>query len=182
MVGPPAPDLGRFSGSPGHGCRGAGQARGGLDHALCQCQRRRMTDQQILNIVIYGGGWLLSLLGAVGLATWWFKSQVTSGEIGGLKERCEVLEQRRQLAEQQNKITADELATVKAQLVTAQDQLKAHAPAETVAGTITIIQSSTGAAISSTDEIGRMLKAEPPTVRLFAAKDFKDSLTKKSNE
>ena len=141
-----------------------------------------MTDQQIWNLVLYVGGWLLSLLGAVWGIAWWLKSQITSGEIGGLKERCEVLEERRQLAEQQNKITADKLATVEAQLVTAQDQLKAHASAEAISGTITVIQSSTSAAISSTDEIGRMLKVDPPTVRLYAAKDFNNLLTKKSNE
>src|SRR5262245_28043075 len=108
-----------------------------------------MTDQQIWNIVIYGGGWLLSLLVTVWTTAWWFKSQVTSGEIRELNEKCNVLDQRRQLAEQQNKITADELATVKTQLVTAQDQLKAHAPAEAISGTILKIQTSTSAAISS---------------------------------
>jgi hypothetical protein len=59
-----------------------------------------MTDQQTWNIVLYGGGWLLSLLGTVWGTAWWLKSQLASGEISGLKERCEVLDQRRQLAEQ----------------------------------------------------------------------------------
>jgi len=75
------------------------------------------------------------------------------------------------------------MAAVETQLVTAQDQLKAHASAETVAGTITVIQSSTSAAISSNNEIGRMLKVDPAgDVRLYRAKDFNNLLTKKSNE
>src|SRR5215831_21327279 len=100
------------------------------------------------------------MLGTACFTGWWFKSQITSGEIKELKERCKTLEARRELAEQENRITANELATVKTQLVTAQEQLKAHAPAEAIAGTIHKIQSSTAAAISSTDEIGRMLKTD----------------------
>src|SRR5262249_38268569 len=121
-----------------------------------------MTDQQIWNLVLYVGGWLLSLLGAVWGIAWWLKSQITSGEIGGLKERSEVLEERRLLAEQQNTITAEKLAAVEAQLVTAQNQVKAHAPADVISGTIYKIQSSTSAAISSSNTIGRMLRADPP--------------------
>jgi hypothetical protein len=78
-----------------------------------------MTDQQIWTLVIYGGAWLLSLVGAVWGTSWWFNSQVTSGQIRELKERCRALEERRHLAEDQHKITANKLATAEAQLVTA---------------------------------------------------------------
>jgi ATP-dependent 26S proteasome regulatory subunit len=140
-----------------------------------------MTDQQIWTIVISGSAWLFTLVVAVWGAAWWFKSQVTSGEIRELKQTCNALDQRRLLAEDQQKIAANELATVKAQLVTAQDQLKAHASTEVISGTLKTIQSSTTAAITSNNEIGRMLRVEhhvdqdrlyPPTI----------SLTKKSNE
>jgi hypothetical protein len=115
-------------------------------------------------------------------AAWWFKSQVTSGEIRELKETCNALDQRRQLAEDQQKIAANELTTVKAQLVTAQDQLRAHASTEVISGTLKTIQSSTTAAITSNNEIGRMLKAAPATgVELYVdPKDF--NLTEKSNK
>ena len=141
-----------------------------------------MTDQQIWTIVISGSAWLFTLVVAVWGAAWWFKSQVTSGEIRELKETCNALDQRRQLAEDQQKIAENELTTVKAQLVTAQDQLKAHASTEVISGTLKTIQSSTTAAITSNDEIGRMLKAAPATgVKLYVdPKDF--SLTEKSNK
>jgi hypothetical protein len=135
-----------------------------------------MTDEQIWTIVWVGGGWLLSLVGTAWFSGWWFSRQVTSGEIRELRERCNVLDQRRQFAEDKQKSTANELETVKAQLVTAQEQLKAHAPTEAIAGTIKVIESSTFAAITSNNEIGRVLRADPPKeVKMF-------SLTKKSNE
>jgi hypothetical protein len=134
-----------------------------------------MTDQQIWNIFIYGGSWLLSLIGTVWLIAWGLVRYTTSGEIRELKERCNVLEQRRQLAEDQQKATANELTNVKAQLVTAQDQLEAHAPAEAISGTIKTIQTSTYTAISSNNEVGRMLRVITPTdVRLHAVEDLDD--------
>jgi signal transduction histidine kinase len=144
-----------------------------------------MTDQQIWNVI----SWLGNALAVAVFIGWWSKSQLTSREIKGLKAENDSLKaqsaasnERRLLAEEQHKITADKLAAVEARLVTAQDQLKAHASAEAIAGTITVIQSSTSAAISSNNEIGRYLKADPPDVRLYRAKDFNNLLTKKSNE
>ena len=113
-----------------------------------------MTDEQIWTIVSVAGGWLVTAWGF----GWWFSRQVTRGEIRELKARCKVLEDRREFAEDKQKSTANELATVKAQLVTAQEQVKAHASAETIAGTFKIIESSTFAAISSNNEIGRVLR------------------------
>jgi hypothetical protein len=140
-----------------------------------------MTDQQIWNVV----SWLGYGLAVAVFVGWWSKSQFAGREIKGLKAENDSLKaqsaasnERRLLAEDQYKITANELATVKTQLVTAQDQLKARASPEAIAGTIKVIETSTYAAISSNNEIGRVLsKVDPPTEgpKLF-------SLTKKSNE
>src|SRR5262249_1807873 len=136
----------------------------------------------IFNIVIYGGSWLGSLIAGVWFLAWWFNRHVTSGEIRELKARCKTLEERRRLAEQENKITANKLATMEAQLATAEGQQKSNKPAEVIAGTIHKIQSSTAAAITSNNEIGRMLKTEPATgPKLYVdPKDF--GLTEKSNK
>jgi hypothetical protein len=137
-----------------------------------------MTDEQIWNVIYWLG---YALAAAMGFG-WWLKSQFTGREIRGLKAENEnlkaqsaVANERRLLAEDQQKYTANELATVKAQLVRAQEQLNAREPAEAIAGTIKVIESSTFAAITSNNEIGRVLRADPPKeVKMF-------SLTK-SNE
>lgn len=107
------------------------------------------------------------------IGTWKTRYEATSekrlDEIANFKARCEMLNDRVVWAEDKNKHTATELATVKAQLATAEEQLKAHEPAETIAGTIQKIQTSTAAAISSTDEIGRMLKTD---VKLSRGRDI----------
>jgi hypothetical protein len=131
-----------------------------------------MTDQQIWNAI----GWLGYLVAAAAAGAWWARGQVTVRETKGLKAENDSLKAqsaaenaRRLLAEENQKNAANELATVKAQLVTAQDQLKAHEPVEVIVNTIAKVQSSTTAAIASTDQIGRMLKTD---VRLYRGPDI----------
>jgi hypothetical protein len=132
-----------------------------------------MTDQEIWNVIT----WLGYALAVAAGGGWWLKSQFSGREIRGLKAENDnlkaqsaVANERRLLAEDQQKYTANELATVKAQLVRAQEQLNAREPAEAIAGTIKVIESSTFAAITSNEEIERMICAHYALARTASSR------------
>jgi hypothetical protein len=111
-----------------------------------------MTDDQIFNVITI----LLSVMGSVALAAWWLRDKLVTSEMRGmtaennaLRALNAVAEERRLLAEDKNKTTADELTVVKAKLEDATAQLKQNASKEAVQQTIAAAQTSTNAAITA---------------------------------
>jgi hypothetical protein len=123
-----------------------------------------MTDQQIWtlfwSLVTYAG----TGIGTVAFATWWLKSALTNAqisgleaEIGGWKAKNEVLEERRHLAEDQLKISAAQLITVKAELVLSKRQIEAGATKDELFRTISSATVSANNAISANNQTSSLL-------------------------
>jgi len=88
----------------------------------------RMTDDQIWTLFWTVGSYAVTGLGTVAFATWWLKEQLTNSQIKGLEKenaawqaQIQVVEERRKLAEDRLKDTAEKLANVTAK---AQNELK----------------------------------------------------------
>jgi hypothetical protein len=132
-----------------------------------------MSDEQIWNLVVTVGSYAVTAIGTVVFVTWWFKSQLVGGEIAGLKAENkslraevgnvtasrEVLDQRRLLAEEQHKKTADDLVAVKAKLEIAMAQINQHASPQALSETIRVATFSTDAAIVANTATGTLLKS-----------------------
>src|SRR5262249_53534352 len=109
-----------------------------------------MTDQEIWKVAVNVGSWLATVIVTTAGAAWWLKGQLTGGqianlttennslraEIGEWKARCEVMNERRLLVEDQRKNAEGELVAVKAQLEKATAQIEARAPKEAIETTL----------------------------------------------
>jgi hypothetical protein len=149
-----------------------------------------MSDEQIWNLIAYVG----TVIGTAMFVTWWFKSQLVGGQIAGLKAENdnlraqvgsinasrEVLDQRRLLAEEQRKKSADDLLEVRAKLETAMAQINQHESPQTVFETIRVAGISTNSAISANTATGAFLKTDKG-VKLFVEPGELDKLSKRGD-
>jgi hypothetical protein len=133
-----------------------------------------MSDEQIWSLVVTVGSIAGTVIASVWVAAWWLKSQLVGGQIAGLKAENdnlraqvgsinasrEVLEQRRLLAEEQRKKSADDLLNVNAKLETAMAQINQHASAQALSMTIETARISTSSAIAANTATGTFLKPE----------------------
>jgi hypothetical protein len=133
-----------------------------------------MSDDEIWKLVVTVGSYAATVIGTAVFVTWWFKSQLVGGEIAGLKAENkslraevgnvtasrEVLEQRRLLAEEQRKKSADDLLDVNAKLETAMAQINQHASPQAVFETIRVAGISANSAISANTATGEFLRPD----------------------
>jgi hypothetical protein len=116
-----------------------------------------MTDQQIWTLFWNLVAYAVTGVGTVAFATWWLKSALTNAQILGLVAKNEVLEERRHLAEDQLRISAEQLITVKAELEHSKRQIEAGATREELARTISSATISANNAISANNQTSSLL-------------------------
>src|SRR5262249_38399614 len=155
-----------------------------------------MSDEQIWSLVVNVCSIAATVMGSVAVAAWWLKSQLVGGEIAGLKAEDkslraevgnvtasrEVLEQRRLLAEEQRKKSADDLLDVNAKLETAMAQINQHASPQAVFETIRVAGISANSAISSNTATGEFLQPVTKGVILFVKPSELDKQTAKRGD
>src|SRR5262249_14267241 len=155
-----------------------------------------MSDEQIWSLVVNVGSIAVTVIASVAVAAWWLKSQLVGGEIAGLKAENkslraevgnvtasrEVQEQRRLLAEEQRKKTADDLLDVNAKLETAMVQINQRASAQALSATIEVARTSTGAAIVANTATGEFLQPVTKGVILFVKPSELDKQTAKRGD
>jgi chromosome segregation ATPase len=150
----------------------------------------------ILSIVVPP---FLSVLGSVAFAAWWFKGQLTSAQLAGLKEQNAALREQKEahtswrgLAEAQAKQLAEQLAEARATIATLQRQIAEGAKKEVLANTA----ASSSRAIEHAESLLDMMswdvvrtpiiretvRSPPAEFGAWPSEERAPELTKKSND